>query len=113
MERTKANIESLMTEMEGALVAEQVPSYSLRRRWTKTESIWSQYVELYDLLCSATHEDPVEQDRVDFNNFQERYTDVHKHVSDVLDTQRSEEEARLKTIASKQKVDQFTVNGWW
>ena len=121
MERTKANIESLMTEMEGALVAEQVPSYSLRRRWTKAESIWSQYVELYDLLCSATHEDPVEQDRVNFNDFQECYTDVHERVSNVLDTQRSEEEARLKeakdaeaarlkTIASKRKVDQLTAN---
>ena len=69
-------------------------------------------MELYDLLCSVTHEDPVEQDCVDFNDFQERYTDVHEHVSDILDTQRSEEEARLKeakdaeaarlkTIASK------------
>ena len=73
MERTKANIESLMTEMEGALVAEQVPFYSLQRRWTKAETIWSQYVELYDQLCSVTHENPNEQDPIDFANFQRCY----------------------------------------
>ena len=121
MERTKANIESLMTEMEGALVAEPVPFYSLRRRWTKAETIWSQYVELYDQLCAVTHEDPDEQDRVDFATFQERYTNVHGRVDDVLDNAQSEEEARLKevkdaeaarlkTLASKQKVDQLTAN---
>ena len=96
MECTKANIEGLMTEMEAALVAEPVPFYTLRRRWSKAESIWSQYVELYDLLCSVTHEDPDEQDRVNFAKFQECYTDVHECVSDALDTQRDEEEACAK-----------------
>ena len=121
MERTKANIESLMTEMEGALVAEQVLSYSLRRRWTKAETIWSQYVELYDQLCSVTHEDPNEQDPVNFADFQRRYINVHGRVEDVLDKEQSEEEARLqetrdaeathlKALASKRKVDQLTAN---
>ena len=121
MEHTKANIKSLMTEMEGALVAEPVPFYSLRRRWTKAETIWSQYVELYDQLCAVTHEDPDDQDRVDFAAFQERYTNVHGRVEDVLDKEQSEEDARLKevkdaeaaclkTLASKRKVDQLTAN---
>ena len=121
MERHKANIEGLMQEMEAGLVAESVPFYTLRRRWSKAESVWSQYVELYDLLCSATQDYPEEQDRVDFNDFQERYTNVHERVSDALDTQRDEEEARAKeakeaeaalrkTLASKRKVDQHTAN---
>ena len=105
MERNKANIEGLMQEMEAGLVAEALPFYRLRRRWSKAETIWKWYVELYDLLCSVTHEDPDEQDRVDFNNFQECYTNLHERVGDVLDDQNSEEEARLKALASKQKVD--------
>ena len=80
MERHKANIEGLMQEMEAGLVAESIPFYTLRRRWSKAESIWKQYVELFDLLCSVTHEDPDEQDRVDFNNFQECYTNLHERV---------------------------------
>ena len=121
MECTKANIESLMTEMEGALVSEQVLFYSLRRRWTKADTIWSQYVELYDQLCSVTHEDPNEQDPVNFTDFQRHYINVHGRVEDVLDKEQSEEEARLKetrdtkavrlkTLASKRKVDQLTAN---
>ena len=62
MDCTKAIIEGLMQEMETGLVAEQVSFYMLRRRWSKAESVWSQYVELYDLLCSATQGDPEEQD---------------------------------------------------
>ena len=116
MERTKANIESLMAYMEGAFLAEPVPFYSLRRRWTKAETIWSQYVELFDQLCSVTHEDPNEQDPVNFAAFQERYNNAHGRVEDVLDKEQSEEEARLqetrdaeatrlKALASKRKVD--------
>ena len=77
MEHTKANIESLMTEMEGALVAEHILFYSLQRKWTKAETIWSQYVELYDQLCSVTCEDPNEQDPIDFAEFQRCYINVH------------------------------------
>ena len=62
-------------------------------------------MEQFDLLWSVTHEDPDEQDRVDFNNFQERYTNLHECVGDILDDQNSEEEAHLKALASKQKVD--------
>ena len=80
MERNKANIEGLMQEMEAGLVAEAVSFYRLRRRWSKAETVWKRYVELYDLLCSVTHEDPDEQDQVDFNNFQERYTNLHERV---------------------------------
>ena len=98
MERTKANIESLMAYMEGTLVAEAVPFYSLRRRWTKAETVWSQYVELFDQLCAVTHEEPDVQDRDDFATFQEPYTDVHGRVQDVLDKEQSEEEARLKEL---------------
>ena len=110
-----------MQEMEAGLVAEAVPFYRLRRRWSKAEAVWKQYVELYDLLCSVTHEDPDEQDRVNFANFQECYTNLHERVGDVLDNQKSEEEARLKeakdeeaarlkALASKRKVDQLTTN---
>ena len=78
-------------------------------------------MELYDLLCSATQDDLEEQDCVDFNEFQECYTNIHERVSDALDTQRDEEEARAKeakeaeaalrkTLASKRKVDQLTAN---
>ena len=77
MDCHKANIEGLMQEMEGALVAEQILFYSLRRKWTKAETIWSQYVELYDQLCSVTHENPNEQDPIDFADFQRRYINVH------------------------------------
>ena len=69
MERTKANIESLMAYMEGALVAEPVPFYSLRRRWTKAETVWSQYEELFDQLCAITREEQDVQDLDDFAAF--------------------------------------------
>ena len=80
MERHKANIEGLMQDMEAGLVAESIPFYMLRRRWSKAKSIWKQYVEQFDLLWSVTHKDPDEQDRVDFNNFQECYTNLHERV---------------------------------
>ena len=66
MERTKAKVESLMMYMEGALVAEPIPFLSLDTRWTKAETVWSQYVELFDQLCAVTHEEPDAQVRDDF-----------------------------------------------
>ena len=121
MERTKDKVENLMTYMESALVTEPVPFFSLRRRWSKAETIWSTYEDLFDQLCAVTHEEPDVQDRDDFATFQEHYTNVHGRVQDVLDKEQSEEEARLKelkdaedarlkTLASKQKVEQYTAN---
>ena len=58
-----------------------------------------------------TEEDQDEQDRDDFTAFQDRYSDVHGHAVDALDNERSTEEARLKALASKQKVQQYQA-GW-
>ena len=55
MRRVKANIESLMTFMENALVAKPIPLSPLRRRWTKAETNWSQYLELFDQLYPVTY----------------------------------------------------------
>ena len=120
VERTKAKVENLMTYMEGALVTDPVPFFSLRRRCSKAETVWSQYEELFDQLCAITQEEQDVQDCDDFAAFQERYTDVHGRVEDVLDNGQSEEEARLKelkdaedarlkTLTSKWKVEHYTT----
>ena len=100
MERIKANIKGLMQEMEGALVAEQILFYSLRRKWTKAETIWSQYVELYDQLCSVTHENPNEQDPIDFANFQRCYI----MCMDELKTFSTRSKARRKLASRRSRM---------
>merc|ERR1711867_290256 len=51
------------------------------------------------------------RDRDDFNAFQDRYSDVHGRADYALENERITEEARLKALASKQKVQQYQA-GW-
>ena len=111
LERIKGKVENLMVHMENALGSDPVPMLSLRRRFSKVENIWSEYEGLYDQLCAITEEDQAERDRDDFTAFQDRYSDVHGRAEDALDNERSTEEARLKVLASKQKVQQYSA-GW-
>ena len=109
MECIKAKVENLMVQMESALGSNPVPTLSLRRRTKNSEKVWSEYEGLYDQLCAITEEDQDEQDSDDFTAFQGRYSDVHGCAEDALDNERSTEEARLKALASKQKVQQYTA----
>ena len=75
------------------------------------EDVWAEYESLYDQLRSITEDDQAERDRDDFNAFQDRYSDVHGRADDAIKNDRSTEEARLKALASKQKVQQYQA-GW-
>ena len=111
MERLKAKVENLMVQMESTLGIDSVPTLSLRRRTKNLEKVWSEYEGLYDQLHAITEEDQDEEDRDDFTVFQGRYSNVHGRAEDALDNERSIEEARLKALAFKQKVQQYTA-GW-
>ena len=109
MVHIKAKVENLMAQIESALGTDPVPMLSLRRRFSKAENVWSKYEGLYDQLCAITEEDQAEQDRDDFTAFQDRYSDVHGRAEDALDNERSTEEAPLKALASKQKVQEYNA----
>ena len=100
-----------MAHMENALGSDPISMLSLRRRFSKVEDIWAEYKSLYDQLCAITEEDQAERDRDDFNAFQDRYSNVHGRADDAIKNDRSTEEARLKALASKQKVQQYQA-GW-
>ena len=55
-----------------------------------------------------TDENQAELDRVAFTAFQDRYTELHGRVEDILKKERSEEEAgdqaRLKTLAQEKEA---------
>ena len=111
MERIKAKVENLMAQMESVLGTDPVPMLSLRRRFGKAENVWSEYEGLYDQLRAITEEDQDKEDHDEFTAFQDCYSDVHGRAEDALDSEQSTEEARLKALASKQKVQQYTA-GW-
>ena len=75
------------------------------------EYVWAEYESLYEQLHAITEEDQAERDRDDFNAFQDRYSDVHGRADNAIENDRSTEEARLKALASKQKVQQYQA-GW-
>ena len=111
MVRIKAKVENLMGQLETSLDTDPVPMFSLRRRLSKAEDLWSEYEGLYDQLCAIHGEELDEQDSNDFTAFLERYSDVSGRAEDALNQERSTEEARVKAIASQRKVQQYHA-GW-
>ena len=111
VERLKGKVENIMVQMQSALLSDPVPTLSLRRKIKNSEKVWSEFEEQYDQLRSITEENQAEQDRDDYTAFQGRYFEVHGRAEDALDNEQSTEEARLKALASKQKVQQYTA-GW-
>ena len=109
MVRIKAKVENLMEQLETLLDTDPVPMFSLQRRLSKAEDLWSEYEGLYDQLCAIQGEDLDEQDSDDFTAFHERYSDVSGHAEDALNQEQSTEEARVKALASKQKVQQYNT----
>ena len=110
MPRIKAKLENLMAQMETALGSDPVPTLLLQRRTRNSENVWSEYEGLYDRLRVITEEEE-EEDHDEFIAFQDRYSDVHGRAEDALYSEQSTEEARLKALASRQKVQQYTA-GW-
>ena len=99
-----------MEAMQTALLTEPVPMLSLRRKLGKVEGIWSEIEGLYDHLYTLTEENQREQDRVAFTAFKNRYTEIHGRVEEVLEEQRSEEEARDQVRASRQREQQLQAS---
>ena len=110
MVRIKAKVENLMTQLETSLGIDPVPLFSLRRKFSKAEDLWADYEGLYDQLCAIQGEDLEEQDSDDFAAFHERYSGVSGCVEDALEQEQSTEEARVKALASRRKVQQYTAN---
>ena len=95
-----------MESMQTALLTEPVPTLSLRRKHTQTESIWLEIKGLYDHLHTMTDEDQAKPDRVTFTAFQDRYTELHGRVEDILEKERSGEEACDQALTFKRREQQ-------
>ena len=109
MVRIKAKVENMMGQLETSLDTDPVPMFSLRRRLSKAEDLWSEYEGLYDQLCAIHGEDLDEQDSDDFTAFHDHDSNVSGRAEDALDQEWSTEEARVKALASKQKVQQYNA----
>ena len=105
MVRIKAKVENMMGQLETSLDTDPVPMFSLRRRLSKAEDLWSEYEGLYDQLCAIQGEDLDEQDSKDFTAFHERYSDVSGHAEDALTRNGTQ-----KKLASKQSLPNGKCN---
>ena len=111
LERHRGKVENAMEAMQTTLLTKPVPTLSLRRKHTQTKGIWAEIQSLYDHLRIMTEENQAELDRVMFTAFQNCYTEVHGHVEDILEKERSEEEAHDQARASKKREQQLQA-GW-
>ena len=94
LERLKDKVDALIVQMESALASDPVPMSALRRRMTKSQKVWSEFVGQYDQLRAIAGENQAEQDRTQHVNLQRRYLDVHALAEDALADDQDAEDVR-------------------